>query len=195
MGRADGRGAPEDDLGLVDPAFLRVAVDDPDAGRFLGFRIIDDAMDDRIGDDCQIARRLGRWERRAQARVIGTVGTAALADRTILATVAPERLVMGLRLAQIGDAAGDHLARRELRLHALLEFQLGIVEIECRKKLAVGKLREALLRTRHTNEFLYMIIPGGKVLVTDRPVRPMAVLCVGFEIHRREAVALPAPGQ
>src|SRR5688500_760291 len=86
----DRRGTTENYSGIVAAPFLGICIDHANAGRFASLRIVNDAVDNGVRDDRQIARPLRSRQRRAQTRVIGAVAAAALAERPVLTSRAPQ---------------------------------------------------------------------------------------------------------
>src|SRR6476619_1483492 len=106
--------------------------------------------------------------------MVGSVSAAALAQRAVLAAAPAELLVLRLRLAEIGDAPRDHLAPGEFGLACGLEQLLAVVESKFGKELAIGQLRQALLRSGDADEALDPVIPRREIGVADRPIDPVA---------------------
>src|SRR5208283_1378532 len=74
------------------------------------------------------------------------------------------------------------------------EIQLSTCHFHWRKKLAVGKLRQAFRLTADSGKLLYVVIPGSNILVANRPVHRKPFAQIGFEIKITPSVALPPPG-
>ena len=119
------------------------------------------------------------------------MGAAQLA----FAALAAEVLVGLGGAAEVGDPAHDQVPGGEGRLDTGLHRLFDGVHRVGRQEIAVGQLTQAVIVPADAGKGLHMVIPGGEVVVPDRPVDPVAVLQVGLEVLRGPAVGLAAPGQ
>ena len=153
-------------------------------------RIADHAVHDRERAQRQPARRGGGRQRRAVAREVGAVRTAAVAAVARLA-----RAPAVVRLAEHGAAAGDQDPVAEHLRQPRLEVRLDAVHLERRQQLSVGELRQAGVLAADADEALDHVVPRRDVRVADRPVDADAFPRVGREVEVAPAEAVPGPQQ
>src|SRR3546814_15676032 len=69
------------------------------------------------------------------------------------------------------------------------------IHLHGRHKLAVGEMRYSFVRSAYPCESFYMIIPGGNIFISDRPIYRNSVFRIGLKIKVTPAVALTSPHQ
>ena len=138
LGGAEGRGAQKDQPPGVLARLLRIPVDHVHAYRAVLPLVVDHAVDNRVGDDGQVAGFPRRRQRRAQAREVAAV--AAAAGALVPRLAAPAAVV---RLGQIRDPRDRHVAPGERALDPPPHDVLGAVHLPRREEVTVRQVREA----------------------------------------------------
>ena len=149
----------------------RLRVDHAHAFRATGLVVGDQAVGDRVRTQREAARGRGRGQRRGVAREVGAVGAAAVAEVAALAGAAPV-----VRPRQHRHVAHDQVAPGERARDALAQVLLEAVHLEGRQQVAFGELGQARLLAADADEGLDVVVPGGDVLVAQRPVDADAFL-------------------
>ncbi len=143
-------------------------------------------MDQRVGDQRELAGcRRGRQGRR-RAREVGGGGAAAV---TGAAVVAGGSSVVALR-QHCGATDGDATAHR---VDLGLEHVLAARHRHRRQEFAVGQDLDAFAATAHPDEALDLVVVRSDVGVGDRPVVAVAVVALGLEVVVAHAVRLATP--
>nr|ABM53570.1 putative peptidase S1 family [uncultured bacterium CBNPD1 BAC clone 1664] len=196
----DGRGVDagrieEDHPRRIGAPLAGVAVDHPHAGDSAESGVILDRGDDGVGHDGQVAGGQGGGKGGRLGREIGAQIAAVGASQLALAPPAAKILMQLGGAAEVGGPTHDHAAGGEGRFDPGPHGLFDAVHRPGGKEVAVGQLTQAVIVAADPGEGLHMVIPGGEVVIPDRPVHPVPVLQVGLEVLRRPAVGLPAPGE
>ena len=160
---ADRGRAQEHHARLVRPALLRLGIDDAHAGNAPLGVVVVEALDDRVGDDGQVAGVLRGRQRGGQRGEIRAVAAAAFAMRALLAGAAAQRDVLGRGFGEMRAASGRDAPRRKLPLDGFLERDFQAVQIHGRQEMPVGQLLEALVARPRCRR----IAPPGRTRATD----------------------------
>ncbi len=188
--RLDRRGAQEHNAGLVFGVAQSVRVDDAHAADASARGVVGQFRGDAVRTQRQIPGRVRGRKRRSVAVEVGVGDAAAVAGAAV---VAGRAAVVILR--QNGHASDGHDA---FAIEGLQDpFPRGALDaghLHGRQELTVGQLRKPFACARHADESLHVRVPGSDVLVADRPIIAVAILCVRLEIQVAPAIDLPSPG-
>src|SRR5213083_1019067 len=167
---AERRGAEKHDPAEILTRRLGVRIDHAHARRSVPALVVDDAVDDCVGDDGETPRQPRRRERRRETREVAAETATAGALIAGLAGPAAQ-----MRLREVRDARDRHAPSRKGALDAPLHHALGAVHLPRRQKLAVGEMAEAQLLSAHAHEALHVRVPGRELAVADRPIDAVTV--------------------
>src|SRR5205823_10312193 len=136
-----------------------------------------------------IPRRGGRGQRGVEAGEVRPRDAPLLARAAV---VAGEAAVVTLREDGAAPDGHDALPPERLEnLRANVGFRGG--HLHRLEEDAVGELWQPLRLTAHADESLDVLVPGGDILVADRPVGAVAVPGVRLEIQIAPAIDLSSP--
>jgi hypothetical protein len=166
----------------------RIAVDVDDAARF-AVLAHQDLVRDGVGLQCQLLRLHGRRERGRRSREIRSGHAAASAVAAPVAGGAPF-----VPFGQNSGAANGH-DTIAVSIDNLLELHLAAAEIHRRKELAVGQRFVAFGTSADADKRFHNVVIRCKLLVTDGPVLPEAIVRCGLQIVITQPVGLASPGE
>src|SRR5205814_1425529 len=144
----------------------------------------------RPPNEHHVAGAFGGRQRAGIAAEVGAKGTAADAQVAVLAGAALRTVCE--RRGQVGRSPDGEGAAESVRQHAP-QALLHAIELHRRQKLPVRELRQILGLTADADEALDMIVPGGEIVIADRPDHRDAVARIRRETHPAPAITLPAP--
>lgn len=188
IGRTNGRGAQEDDLGVVINLLASLGIDDAHTGCAGGIGVVDEISDDGVGPQDKVARGIGSREGGAvggKVRPVRTATDAAIARLAVGATI--------VRDGEVGDAANNATTIGERSGDFSGGMFFDAAQFQGREECAVGELRQAFAGAGDTSEFFDVVIPRGEVGVADGPIDAVAVLGVGLEVEIAPAIGLATP--
>ncbi len=204
-GEAAGLGVEEDEVGIecgavykddgcvVFDHFLGLRVDDVDAGGFAELLIVDDGVDDRVVAHGEVSRAGGPGKGAAIAAEIGAKGAAAGAEVALHAWGAALLCVVLVISCDVGAARCDEVAVLVVGCEVVLKVFFDAGELEGWQEFAIGQRGEVFNAAGDACEFLDVRIPGGELLVGERPLDRETVAGGAVEIVLAPALRPPGP--
>src|SRR5258708_2163159 len=100
-----------------------------------------------------------------------------------------------LRRGKMRTTGDDHLPLFIMFPYFLLNMFFHTIQFPGRQELTIGQVINPIFISADAGKLLYMTVPGGQLLITDRPFHGKSIPAGGLKFIPAPALRLPGPEQ